>query len=87
MSADGRRNVAAPADEDEDIFIREKELAARLGVSASYIRKWERMGQIPSYRLFGKVKVYHWPEVKRLALSMDKESPHRFVGIPVGRIE
>lgn len=79
--------VSNLADEGSEEFVREKELASKLGVSVSFIRKWERLGKIPSYRLFGKVKLYRWPEVKRLVLSMDTESPHRFLGVPVGPIE
>lgn len=73
-------------DEGPEEFLREKELADRLKVSVGFIRKWERLGKIPSYRLFGRVKIYRWSEVEKLVLSMDKESPHQFLGVPVGRI-
>ena len=79
--------ASSRGDDAPEEFVREKELAARLGVSVSFIRKWERLGKLPSYRLFGKVKLYRWSEVERLILSMNTGSPHLFLGVPVGRIE
>ncbi len=69
----------------EDVFLREVDCSARLGVSVKCLRGWTEGGHIKVYSPFGsRVRLYYWPEVrdailgKRSLLEQELE--------PVGRL-
>ena len=72
---------------DYDIFLREKEILARVSVGKTVFRKWVASGHIRKFRLpDGKICLYNWGEIKRWIESFHvNKSP--FIGQPITRLE
>ncbi len=55
----GRREVV---ENQSDVMLNKRELAARLKLTVRTIENWQRRGILPFVKV-GRVVLFHWPEV------------------------
>jgi hypothetical protein len=59
------------ASADEEGFIGEKELLAKLPVCRRTIFNWIQQGKLPCVKI-GRRKIYHWPSVQAALLRLQR---------------